>query len=163
MTHLINFSSALYLCNGDCRRSQRLWIQFCSCIRPHMCLHYASKWHWFRSHHCSLGSSLKTLYVEQIKTNGCVPVQTTFGGEVVFVYPVLQVHTTAFVVGSCEQNAFASHWPFWTPQLSKNREKNVWCLLFQTVMLNNPNVRSISLPQNSFVREDFKSKCSSYA
>ena len=49
---------------------------------------------------------------------GILPVQVTFDAEPVLVYPVLHVHTTALVLFSCEQIAFASHPPFFTWQLS---------------------------------------------
>lgn len=48
-----------------------------------------------------------------------IPVQVTFVLEPVFVYPVLQVQTTAKFDLSCEQIALQSHPPFFTSQLSK--------------------------------------------
>ena len=53
-----------------------------------------------------------------------LPVQATFEPVPVLVYPVLQVHFTAFVVESCEQAAFGSQPPLFTVQLSKTCESH---------------------------------------
>ena len=63
---------------------------------------------------CTLGSA------NQISM--CVPVQVTFGAEPVLVYPVLQLQTTALLVGSCEQIALVSQPPFATWQVSTTKQ-----------------------------------------
>ena len=53
---------------------------------------------------------------------GCfLPVQVTFGATPVLVYPVLQLHTIALLVESCEQIELESHPPFFTWQLSRKQ------------------------------------------
>ena len=48
--------------------------------------------------------------------------QVTLGAEPVLVYPVLQVHSTAFVAVSCEHNELESQPPLLTRQVSSNDE-----------------------------------------
>ena len=64
---------------------------------------------------CTMGS------VDRISM--CVPVQVALELEPVLVYPVLQLQTTALLVGSCEQIALVSQPPFATWQVSTTKQQ----------------------------------------
>ena len=58
------------------------------------------------------------------------PVQLTWDTEPVFVYPILQVHNTAFVAASWEQTALKSHPPFVTWQLSATSRRKAFLVMY---------------------------------
>lgn len=119
--------TVVYLCKWHSLMYQCWYNLFCMYKWLHMKFDRVNRQHWYHIHHFSphkhllsmeRSSDVILLLERTFSHSNLLPVQTTAEPTSVSTYPVLQVHKTALVFGSCEQMAFGSHPPFFTSQAS---------------------------------------------